>query len=314
MGRQFAHARQQILAVDRDARGADLLLQQGFNLLHHHQLLDLFRQGADQAQGGRIAEAQLDQGRLRKGFQDVQIGGSRGDEADALILTILDAVEIGDLGEGAELLLAGQHEGDAATGIHGRHDHARRIFLEALNRALLPLARHHHPLDVADAGGEAQDHRGVELFREGEGLPGHLVGLLGVGGLQDREVGEAAPMAGILLVLGGGQAHVVRHGHHQTTADPNEGLGHEGVRGHVQADVFHGAEGAAPRQGGADGHFQGDLFVDRPLRVEVCVGGCVFEDFRRGRAGVGRRDPAAGFPGAAGDGLVARHKATFGLG
>ena len=229
-------------------------------------------------------------------------------------LARLEPVQIGDLGEGAELLLAGQHEGDAATGIHGRHDHARRIFLEALNRAFLPLARHHYPLDVADTGRETQDHRGVELFRDGEGLPGHLIGLLGVGGLQDGEVGEAAPVAGILLVLGGGQAHVVRHGHHQTPTNPNEGLGHEGVRGHVQAHVFHGAEGAATRQGGADGHFQGHLLVYRPLRVEVFIGGGVFEDFRRGRAGVGRCDPAASFPGTAGDGLVTRHKAAFGLG
>ncbi len=314
MGSQFAHAWQQVLAVDRNARGADLLLQEGFNLLDHDQMLDLCRQGADQAQGGRIAEAQLDQGRVGKGFQDVQIGGSRGDKADPQVLAGLEPVQIGDLREGAELLLAGQHEGDAATSIHGRHDHAGRIFLEALDQALLPLARYHHPLDMADTGREAQEHRGVELLREGEGLPSHLIGLLGVGGLQDGEVGEAAPVAGVLLILGGGQAYVVRHGHHQTTTDPNEGLGHESVRGHVQTDVFHGAEGAASRQGGADRHLQRNLLVDRPLRVEVFIGGGVFEDFRGGRAGVGRRHPAARFPGTARDGLVTRHKAAFGLG
>ena len=314
VGGQFAHARQQVLAVHRDAGGADLLLQERLHLLDHHQVLDPFRQGADQAQGGRVAEAQFDQGGVREGFQDVQVGRTRGDETNAGVCAVLEAVEVGNLGELPQLFLPLEHQRDAAAGVQGGHDHARRVLAEAQDGALLALARHHHALDVADAGGEAQDDRGIELLREGEGLPGHLVGLLGVGGLQDREVGEAAPVAGVLLVLGGGQAHVIRDHHHQAAADADQSLGHEGVGGHVQPHVLHGAHRPTAGQGGADGHLQSDLLVHRPLGVEVGVGGGVLEDLRRGRAGVGRRHPAAGLPGAAGHGLVARHEAAFGLG
>jgi hypothetical protein len=115
----------------------------------------------------------------------------------------------------------------------------------------------------------------------------HVVGFLGIGGLEHRHVREAAPEARILLVLRRGHADVVGHGDDQAAFGAGQGAGHQRVGGDVEADVLHRAEGARAHHGGADGDFQRHLLVHRPFGVEVGIGGEHLQHLGRRRARIG---------------------------
>ena len=102
-------------------------------------------------------------------------------------------------------------------------------------------------------------------------------------------------------------AGIVADGEHQPAVHADIGLRHEGVGGDVEADMFHGGERAAAGEGRADGDVKRDLFVGRPLRVQVFrrIVGERLEDFRARRARIGGGDLHAGLPGAARDRFVA---------
>ena len=82
-------------------------------------------------------------------------------------------------------------------------------------------------------------------------------------------MGETSPVAGVLLVLRRRETDVISDRDHQATANSNQRLCHQGVRGDIQPHVLHGADGATACQRGADGDFKRDLFVDRPFGVHV---------------------------------------------
>ena len=173
----------------------------------------------------------------------------------------------------------------------------------------------HHGLNVADAGGHADDDRDFVVLGEGEGPFDHFVGFLGIRRLQDRQVAKAAPVAGILLVLRGGQPHVVGYHDDQPADHAGQRLSHEGVGRDVHADVLHGRQRTRSRQRSAYGDFHCDFFVDRPFGVDVGIKRDVFQDFGGGGARIGGGDPDAGFPGGAGDRFVAGEEMTaFSLG
>ncbi len=306
--RQLADAGQDVLAVQGDALGLQLGFQQGLHLFHHHHFVAQGRQFAALVDGCRAGEAELEHRCLGEGFLDVHVGGAGGDEAEAAVAAGLDHVQGRNLGLGLESGFPLEHQGQAAGGAGGGHHPAGRLLLETGAHMLLTFAHGDQGLDVADAGGEAQDHRHLEALGQLVAELGHLVGFLGIGGLQHRQVGEAAPVAGILLVLGGGEAHVVGHGDHQAAGDAGQGQGHEGVGGHVHAHVLHAAEGAGTGVGRAHRHFQGNFFIHRPLCVEVRIGRNDFQHFRRRRARIGRGNLDAGLPDGAGNGFVAGHE------
>ena len=70
--------------------------------------------------------------------------------------------------------------------------------------------------------------------------------------------------------------------------------------------MFHGGERAPAGKGGADRNVERDLFVGRPLGVQIRgrIAGQCLEDFSARRAGIGGSDFHAGFPGAARDRFV----------
>ena len=111
----------------------------------------------------------------------------------------------------------------------------------------------------------------------------------------------------VLLVLRAMNPGIVAHGEHQPAVHPDIGLRHERVGGDVEADMFHGGERAPAGKGGADRNIKRDLFVGRPLRVQVLsrIAGQGLENFGAGRAGIGGGDFHAGFPGAARDRFIA---------
>ena len=93
-----------------------------------------------------------------------------------------------------------------------------------------------------------------------------IVRFLGIRRLEHRHAGRDRVAPVVLLVLAGGHAGIVGGDDHQPAGDSGVGGGEERVRGDVQADVFHGGQGARAPEGGAERHFERDLFVGRPLR------------------------------------------------
>ena len=93
------------------------------------------------------------------------------------------------------------------------------------------------------ADGRPQDYRDLELFRQIQGQPGHLPGLFRVTRIQDRDLGKTGHQTGILLGLRGVGAWIVARDDHKTAYGAHIGRAHEGVRGHVEADLFHAAGG-----------------------------------------------------------------------
>ena len=93
-------------------------------------------------------------------------------------------------------------------------------------------------------------------------------------------------------------ARIVAHREHQPAVDADIGQRHEGVGGDVEADMLHRRKRAAAGEGRADRDVERDLFVGRPLRVQVLdrIGGEVFQDFGAGRAGIGGGDLARRLP------------------
>ena len=159
---------------------------------------------------------------------------------------------------------------------------------------------------MGDAGGQPQDDGGVELLGELVGQLGEVTTFLAVGGLHHGDLGGPGVVAGILLVLGGVHAGVVGHGQHHASVHADVAHGEQGVGGHVEAHVLHGAERACPADGGAAGGLGGHLLIGGPLAVDFRVFDGGLGDFGAGGAGVGGHHPHTGLIEAAGNGLVAQ--------
>ena len=116
-------------------------------------------------------------------------------------------------------------------------------------------------------------------------------------------------MAGILLVLGGMHARIVRHGadHAGVHADVRSRI--QRIGRHVEADVLHGTEAAGAAGGRAERHLKGHLFIGGPFAINVvAILDDVFRDFGAGSAGIGGHDGDAGLIQPAGNGFVAQHE------
>lgn len=107
-----------------------------------------------------------------------------------------------------------QHVGSALTGIDRQHHVLSGVALEALEGWDGSLSQVHHAPRVAQAGGGADQDGGIELLAELEGQGHEGLGLLAVGGFQQRDGGESGIKAVILLVLGAVHPRVVRAQHH----------------------------------------------------------------------------------------------------
>ena len=115
--------------------------------------------------------------------------------------------------------------------------------------------------------GHQPDHdRDAQLFGDVEGLPGHVVGFLMVGGLEAGDLGELGIEAAVLLVLGAVHAGVVGGDDDQPAVGPGEGRVHERVGGDVETDVLHRDQGPLAGEGDAQGLLVGHFLVDRPGR------------------------------------------------
>ncbi len=122
-------------------------------------------------------------------------------------------------------------------------------------------ARFHGGAAVGEPGDQPQQDGQAEALGQVEGLPGHIVCFLMVGGLVAEDLGELDVVAAILLVLRAVHAGVVGADHEETAVGPGDGGVHERVRGDVEADVLERDESPFSGEGDAEGFFVGDLLV-----------------------------------------------------
>ena len=132
------------------------------------------------------------------------------------------------------------------------------------------------------------------FLRQAEGLFGKLQRLLGVRGLQHGHFGGNGIVPGVLLILGGKHSRVIGHTDDQTGLHPLVRDGEQGVGGHIQAHVLHAAGRPHASYRGPMGHLQGDLFIGRPLAVNLRIFGGFFCDLRAGGAGIAGDHTAPG--------------------
>ena len=313
LGIQLVHDAGEFLAHAVDAGGLDLVLHEGLQLFDDVQLLHLGGEVADQVHGQRIGQAQLQEGgTLGEHFLGVLIGDGGGDDAHLavaqfqLVQAVLQSGGAAVLGQLHQTLL---HQRMVGIGVGGGADELAGVALVLGGGVLHALAELHQTLAVADAGGGAVQHGGIEFLGDLAGQLHEVLALLGVAGLHHGDLGGTGIVTVILLVLGGMAAGVVGGDHHEGAVDAHVAGGEQGVGGHVQAHHLHGAEGTGAGHGGAVSHLGGHLFIGGPLAVHVVlVLGHVLQDLGAGGTGIRGTDFDTGFVDAAGGGLVTGHQ------
>ncbi len=163
----------------------------------------------------------------------------------------------------------------------------------------------HDRFRVRDARRRTENDRRVELLAHVVRDRHQINTLLRVGWLDAWHFGKARILAIVLLVLRTPRAGIVR-------ADDDESAVDAGVREieqrfarDVKPDMLHRSERARARIARARRRIERDFFVWRPLRAHVRIFREVFENLRRGRAGVRARISHAGEIRAERDGFVA---------
>ena len=192
--------RQHILAPNLQAQLAAVVLDDGVQLLHDHQLVHLAGKVQNQLHRQGVDHAQLEHRHaVSKDLLHILIGGGRGEHAHggAAHLHPVKVAGLGKLGELAGALL---HHRVTADGV-ARHHHVLGdvLLIGLLHLGALPQL--HQGLGVGHAGAHLQDDRGVKLLGDLIGPLGKGQGLGGVRGLQHRHLGCDGIVAGVLLVL-----------------------------------------------------------------------------------------------------------------
>ncbi len=283
-------------------------------LFHYDQLFHRRGEIQDLLFGQRPDHAQLqDRVAVPKDFLHILVAGGGGDDADGVIRPFLGAVEGRLFGEGDQLARAFLDDGVALDGVARHHNVLGDVLFIGLEGGHHPLPRFHQGLGMGDPGAHLDKDRGVETFGHLVGFLDELKGLGRIGRLQHGQLGRLGIVAGILLVLGGVHARVVRHGDDHAAVHARIGNGKQRVRRHVQADVLHPAEGARPGQARAEGRFHGDLFVGGPLAVNLVKFGCFLGDLRARGARIAGSERASRFVQAPRRGHVSQKKFLHGI-
>ena len=248
----------------------------------------------------------IGQAQFREGVGGIGAGHPAGDDAPGAGAT--DLVEVGSLGQGPGLVLGRQQAHVGLTG-HRRHHHLVEgvLIKPARPRPGRQFSQGHGAPGMVHPGGGAQQHRDLELLGEGEGRQGHGFRFLGGGRLQHGQSRQLGVITIVLLVLTGEQGRIVGADNHHAPLDPHVGQGHEGVGGHIEAHVFHGAQHPPAAGRGPCRHLQGHLFVGGKFELEVGLPGnpiTPVADFRGGSPGVGGHQGHPGFQGAPDNGLI----------
>ena len=286
-----------------------MVFDDGVQLLHHGEHGHRRGKVPDQLLRQGPGHAQLQNGVcIAADLFDVLVAGGGGDDADFVVLSRLHPVDGGGLGPLRQPAGALLHEGVAADGVARHHDILGDVLLIGLHLGLRPGGSLHNGLGVGHPGTHLQQYRGVELLAELIGQLSELQRLGGVGGLQHGHLGGDGVVPGVLLVLGGVHPRVVGHTDDHPGVHPGIGHGVQGVGGHVQAHVLHGAEGPLSRQAGPEGGLHSHLLVGGPLAVYFGVLHGLLGDLGAGGARVAGDHTAPRLIQSPGNGGVAQHQ------
>ena len=193
----------------------------------------------------------------------------------------------------------------AADGIAGHHNIFCDVLFIGLLRHFHPSLGFHNALGMGNAGAHPQQHRGVILLGKGKRSLYEVLGFLRIRRLQHGNLGGDGIVPGILLVLGGMHGGVICHADHKTAVDTGVGQGKQGVCGHVEANMLHGAAASHTGEGRAEGGFQRHLFIGRPFSIDFRKFGGLLGDLGGGGSGVAGDQAASGFIQATGHRTVA---------
>ena len=304
--RQFAGTREEAFAFDLKSERADFFFNHRLEFLDHEDAVDRFTIAAEQFIRQRPGCAELQYVCVGERFAHIRIAGACRDDAKACIafLPTRDR-RFGKIRFQARLAL--DHCAMARPGIGRDHDVLRGLLDERARRRLFAIADRDRTAGMRKPGRAAHDHRRIEGLRQIERKAGEIKRLLRIARLEHRHGREHAVNSRVLLVLRAVNPGIVAHGEDQPAVHADISLRHECIGGDIEADMLHGGERAPAGKGSADRNIERDLFVGRPLGVQVfgrIVGQCL-EDFGARRAGIGGSDLHAGFPGAARDRFVA---------
>ena len=313
-GREFAAARDDVLAVAREAERADVLLEDGVALVDHEQAVDRRGEGAQQRVRERPPPADLEDRGVREDLRGVQGGDAVRDDAEGAPRAADHGVEVrlrglGRLRVEALLDLAAQD-----SPVDRQRHELRHVALEARLVARPRLALLDERTRVRHAGRGAQDDGAAPLLGELEALHDEVARLGGVARLEAGDLRQARVVARVLLGLGGILAGVVRDDDHHPAADSDVGKRHQRVGRDVEPDELHRDERARAGDRGAGGRLERDLLVGRPFGVDaaVPVEGEVLENFGGGRPGVAERGRHAALECAPRDRLVSGEQVLHG--
>ena len=271
------------------------------------------------AQGGfrhRIL-ADLEQ-RLRavaaKRLHHVVVGDAAGDNAQGTVGPILEFIEGGFLGQFGKTRLLCQVAGIIGAGDRRQQDEPPRIVLRQRQR----LFRLHGSGDdvgagMGQAGGQPQQHRRLQLFRQGERRRHHVIGFLLRRRLEHRHLRKAAVEPRILFVLRGMHRGIVGRHHHQAAMRPGDRRIHEAIGRHIQPDMLHADQRPLAGIGHAERRLHRGFLVACPLaghsaRYRFRRPLDVFGDFGRWRSGIGVATGDPGIKSPLGNRLVTQQK------
>ena len=114
-------------------------------------------------------------------------------------------------------------------------------------------------------------------------------------------------MSGILLILGGMHACIVRHTDDHACVDACVRAGIQRVSGHIQSDMLHAAEASLARKAGAESDFHRHLLIGCPLTIDLFKFRSLFRHFGAGGSGVAGNHAASRLIQPPRKGLIAKH-------
>ena len=195
---------------DINSHQTDLFFDEWIKLLQHDQPLYAGRKVMHQPARQRISHAQMEHRGVGEDLSGVLVGDAGRDDPQRAVAPF-DAVGLGAVGELGQFVDAVLDHGMALPRVGRDHDILGRIARVSLDgrRHTHAIAQFDRSAGVANASGQPQHHRRVELFAQLERRHGQVLGLLAVARLQAGDASKPREGAVVLLVLRAVHAGVV---------------------------------------------------------------------------------------------------------
>ena len=248
-----------------------MVLNNRVQLFNDNQLVYLCSKVQNQLLRQRVNHAQLKYGCLvTKYFLRILIAGAGGDDTNGGICHF-HPVKFTVLCKSNQVTGTLLHQRMTTLCVARHHNILGNVLFIGLYRRCDALARLHNALGMCHTGAHFQDNRGIKLFRQFKGTHGKFPCFRGIRRLQHRNLGCDGMMAGILLILRGMHAGIIRYHNHHTCIDTGIGNGKQRVCCHIESYMLHAAEAALACQRRTKSHFHGYLFIGCPLTVHFLI-------------------------------------------